>query len=112
MMEYRRMGKSGLQLSALSFGSWVTFASQVQDNTSEKLMQVAYDNGINFFDNAEGYAGGASEIVMGKILKKMGWQRSSFIVSSKVFFGADGGKKNLKPNQTGLSRKHVIEACH
>ncbi|MCB0509344.1 MAG: aldo/keto reductase [Chitinophagales bacterium] len=105
-MEYRRMGKSGLQLSALSFGSWVTFASQVQDNTSEKLMQVAYDNGINFFDNAEAYASGKSEKVMGDILKKMNWDRSSYVVSSKVFWGG-----NL-PNQKGLMRKHVVEAAN
>lgn len=75
-------------------------------------MITAYDKGVNFFDNAEGYAGGQSEIVMGNILNKLGWDRTSYIVSSKVFFGADGGKKNLKPNQTGLSRKHVFEACH
>ncbi|MEZ4977872.1 MAG: aldo/keto reductase [Chitinophagales bacterium] len=106
MMEYRRMGKSGLQLSALSFGSWVTFASQVQDNTSEKLMQVAYDNGINFFDNAEAYASEKSEKVMGDILKKMNWDRSSYVVSSKVFWGG-----NL-PNQKGLMRKHVVEAAN
>ena len=105
-MEYRRMGKSGLKLSALSFGSWVTFGSQIQDDTSERLMQMAYENGINFFDNAEAYASGKSEEVMGQILKKMNWNRSNFVVSSKVFWGGD------KPNQKGLMRKHVIEACH
>lgn len=111
-MNYRRLGKSGLQVSELSLGSWLTFGNQIGDDIAEDLMKLAYDQGVNFFDNAEGYAGGASEIVMGKILKKMNWKRSSFIVSSKVYFGADGGKKNLKPNETGLSRKHVIEACH
>ena len=105
-MEYRRMGKSGLQLSALSFGSWVTFGSQIQDNTSEQLMQIAYENGVNFFDNAEAYASGKSEEVMGQILNKMNWDRSTFIVSSKVFWGGD------KPNQKGLMRKHIVEACH
>lgn len=105
-MEYRRMGKSGLKLSALSFGSWVTFGSQIQDETSERLMQMAYENGINFFDNAEAYASGKSEEVMGAILKKMNWNRSTFVVSSKVFWGGD------KPNQKGLMRKHVVEACH
>jgi len=105
-MEYRRMGKSGLKLSALSFGSWVTFGSQIQDDTSERLMQMAYENGINFFDNAEAYASGKSEEVMGQILKKMNWNRSTFVVSSKVFWGGD------KPNQKGLMRKHVVEACH
>lgn len=111
-MNYRRLGKSGLQVSSVSLGSWLTFGNQINDDVAEELMKLAYDQGVNFFDNAEGYAGGKSELVMGNILKKMGWQRSSFVVSSKVYFGADGGKKNLKPNQTGLSRKHVIEACH
>ncbi|HEY1040586.1 MAG TPA: aldo/keto reductase [Bacteroidia bacterium] len=105
-MEYRRLGRSGLQVSALSFGSWVTFGSQVGDDTAEKCMKIAYDNGVNFFDNAETYANGKSEIVMGNILKKMNWDRSSFVVSSKVYWG---GKL---PNQIGLSRKHVVEACN
>ena len=105
-MEYRRLGKSGLQVSALSFGSWVTFANQIGDNIAEECMKVAYDNGVNFFDNAEAYASGKSEIVMGNILKKMNWDRSSYVLSSKVFWG---GKL---PNQIGLSRKHVMEACH
>ena len=104
-MEYRRLGKSGLQVSALSFGSWVTFGAQIGDDLSEKLMKKAYDSGINFFDNAEAYASGKSEIVMGNILKKMNWDRSTFVVSSKVFWG---GKL---PNQIGLSRKHILEAC-
>lgn len=105
-MEYRRLGRSGLQVSALSFGSWVTFGAQIGDNTAEDCMKLAYDNGVNFFDNAEAYASGKSEIVMGNILKKMGWERSTFVVSSKVYWG---GKL---PNQIGLSRKHVIEACN
>jgi voltage-dependent potassium channel beta subunit len=109
-MEYRRLGKSGLQVSALSFGSWLTFGKQIGDTTAEDLMTVAYDNGINFFDNAEIYARGKSEIVMGEILKKKGWRRDSFLVSSKVFFGLGG--KDLKPTQRGLHRKHVVEACH
>jgi voltage-dependent potassium channel beta subunit len=105
-MEYRRLGKSGLQVSALSFGSWVTFGAQIGDEVATECMKKAYDAGVNFFDNAEAYASGKSEEVMGRILKKMGWERSSFIVSSKVFWG---GKL---PNQSGLSRKHVVEACH
>ncbi len=107
-MEYRYLGKSGLQVSALSFGTWITFGNQIDDNLAEKLMIKAYDEGINFFDNAEVYANGRSEEVMGKILQKVNWDRSSYLVSSKVFFGS-GGKK---PNQTGLSRKHIFEACH
>ncbi len=107
-MEYRRLGKSGLQVSALSLGSWLTFGKQISDEMAETLMVTAYENGVNFFDNAEIYATGKSEIVMGKILAKHKWDRSSYLVSSKVFFG-DGGKL---PNQIGLSRKHVMEACH
>ncbi|UII23583.1 potassium channel beta subunit family protein [Fulvivirga ligni] len=111
-MEYNRLGKSGLQISRLSFGSWLTFGKQIGDNTAEDLMRIAYDGGINFFDNAEAYAGGKSEEVMGEVLSKMGWRRDCYIVSSKVFFGADEGTGNLKPTQRGLSRKHVTEACH
>lgn len=107
-MEYRRLGHSGLQVSALSLGSWLTFGKQISDDVAEALMVAAYERGVNFFDNAEAYAQGQSEIVMGKILAKQNWDRSSYVVSSKVFFG-DGGKK---PNQTGLSRKHIFEACH
>jgi voltage-dependent potassium channel beta subunit len=107
-MLYRRLGSSGLQVSALSFGAWVTFGQQIGDPVAEKLLHTAYDAGVNFFDNAEAYADGQAEVVMGGILKKSGWLRSSYLVSSKAFFGADGER----PNQTGLSRKHLIEACH
>ncbi len=107
-MEYRRLGKSGLQVSTLSFGSWMTFGHQIDDATAEKLMHIAYDAGVNFFDNAEVYANGKSEVVMGNILKNSQWDRTSYVVSSKVYFG-DGRKK---PNQRGLNRKHVFEACH
>ncbi len=106
-MEYRRLGRSGLQVSALSLGSWLTFGKQITDETAEQLMAKAYELGVNFFDNAEIYSRGQSEVVMGKILKNQGWDRSSYLVSSKVFFG-DGRKK---PNQTGLSRKHILEGC-
>ncbi len=106
-MEYKYLGKSGLQVSTLSLGSWLTFGKQIGDNIAEKLMDLAYDHGVNFFDNAEVYAKGESERVMGAILKKKKWDRSSYLVSSKAFFG-DGGKL---PNQTGLSRKHLFEAC-
>ena len=109
-MEYRRLGKSGLQISALSFGSWLTFGKQIENNMAEQLMSIAYDAGINFFDNAEIYSRGESERVMGDVLKKKNWDRSSYIVSSKVFFGTLG--KDAKPNQRGLSRKHIFEGCH
>jgi len=108
-MEYRRLGKSGLQLSVLSFGSWVSFRKQIDDAMADELMGIAYDKGINFFDNAEVYASGDSEKMMGRVLKKKNWERSSFTVSSKVFFG--WRSKLNKPNQSGLSRKHIIEAC-
>ena len=109
-MEYRRLGKSGLQLSLLSFGSWVSFSKQINDKTAEELMSIAYDNGVNFFDNAEVYALGESEKMMGRILKKKKWDRTSFVVSSKAYFGWRG--QNNKPNQTGNSRKHLVEACN
>lgn len=99
-----------MQLSALSYGSWVTFQKQFDDTVADELMGIAYDNGINFFDNAEGYALGESEKMMGRVLKNKNWERSSYVVSSKVFFGWRGA--NNKPNQTGLSRKHIVEACH
>ncbi len=106
-MEYRRLGKSGLKVSELSFGSWITFGNQIENETSEKLMDMAYEAGVNFFDNAEIYAHGKSEEVMGDLLKKRNWSRDSYTVSSKVFFGA-GAKV---PTQRGLNRKHVVEAC-
>ena len=109
-MEYRYLGKSGLQLSILSFGSWVTFHKQIADDTADELMGIAYDNGINFFDNAEVYALGESEKMMGRKLKIKNWDRTSYVLSSKAYFGWRG--ENNKPNQTGLSRKHLTEACH
>ncbi len=109
-MEYRNLGRSGLQLSVLSFGSWVTFRKQIEDSSADELMGIAYENGINFFDNAEIYSLGESEKLMGKVLKMKKWDRSSYVVSSKAYFGWRG--KDNKPNQTGLSRKHLVEACH
>ncbi|MCB0782014.1 MAG: aldo/keto reductase, partial [Flavobacteriales bacterium] len=107
-MRYRRLGNSGLQVSELSLGSWLTFGKQIGDPIAEKLMRTAYEGGINFFDNAEIYARGESERVMGRILKNMKWPRDTWTVSSKVFFGA-GGKL---PTQVGLHRKHVVEGCN
>jgi voltage-dependent potassium channel beta subunit len=107
-MLYRPLGSSGLKISALSFGAWVTFGKQIGNAVATKLLHTAYDAGVNFFDNAEAYADGQAEIVMGGILKKSGWRRSSYLVSSKVFFGWEDDKAN----QSGLSRKHIIEACH
>jgi voltage-dependent potassium channel beta subunit len=105
-MEYRRLGKSGLKVSEFSLGSWVTFGKQVDTGAAERLLGAAYDAGVNFFDNAEGYEAGNSEIVMGKALASLGWRRDSYAVSSKVFWGGE------KPTQRGLSAKHVTDACH
>ncbi len=107
-MEYRRLGKSGLQVSALSYGAWVTFHKQVDIDDAVEIMSVAYDAGVNFFDNAEAYEHGEAEIVMGKALKKLGWSRDSYLLSSKVMFGSVDDRK---PTQWGLNRKHIIEAC-
>ena len=104
------MGKTGLQLSTLSFGSWVTFHKQIDDKVADELMGIAYEQGINFFDNAEVYAAGESEKMMGRVLSKKNWDRTSIVLSSKAYFGWRG--KENKPNQTGLSRKHLTEACH
>lgn len=109
-MDYRRMGRTGLQLSVLSFGSWVSFHKQINDNSADELMGIAYDHGVNFFDNAEVYALGESEKMMGRVLKAKNWDRTSYTLSSKAFFGWRG--KDNKPNQTGLSRKHLTEACN
>ncbi|MEW5922702.1 MAG: aldo/keto reductase [Candidatus Zixiibacteriota bacterium] len=102
-MEYRHLGSSGLQVSALSFGAWVTFENQIQVDEAYEIMKTAYDAGVNFFDNAEVYAGGEAETIMGKVLKKAGWKRSDLVISTKIFWGGKG------PNDRGLSRKHIIE---
>ena len=105
-MEYRRLGRSGLRVSEFSFGAWVTFGKQVGEDDAASIMGAAYDAGINFFDNAEGYEQGNAEIVMGEALNKLGWARDTYAVSSKVFWGG------AKPMQGGLSAKHVTDACH
>tara|TARA_X000001036_G_scaffold240827_2_gene224604 strand:+ start:3033 stop:3980 length:948 start_codon:yes stop_codon:yes gene_type:complete len=105
-MEYRNLGNSGLKVSALSFGSWVTFVNQLGVKTATDCMSYAYEQGVNFFDNAEAYASGESEILMGKILKKLNWSRDTYIVSSKAFWGGE------LPTQRGLSKKHLHDACH
>jgi voltage-dependent potassium channel beta subunit len=108
-MEYRRLGKSGLPVSALSYGSWVTFGNQLTVEKALETMTAAYDAGVNFFDNAEVYALGQSETIMGEALKRAGWPRDTYILSSKVFWGS---VDDPKPTQRGLHRKHVFEACH
>ena len=103
-MTYKRLGGSGLKLSTFSIGSWVTFGGQQDMQTSKQCLLAAHEAGVNFFDNAEAYAGGQAEIVVGEVLKDL--KRSDLVISSKVFWGGDG------PNDTGLNRKHVTEACH
>ena len=105
-MEYRRLGKSGLKVSCFSFGSWVSFVNQLNKDTAKECMAEAYEKGVNFFDNAEAYAAGESEIIMGQALRDLAWPRDRYIVSSKVFWGGE------EPTQRGLSRKHVVDACH
>ena len=102
-MQYNHLGRSGLKVSALSYGSWVTFGDQIDTEQAAECMQIAYDHGVNFFDNAEAYAGGQSETMMGKIIQDKGWDRTDLVLSTKIFWGGDG------PNDQGLSRKHVIE---
>lgn len=102
-MEYRNLGRSGLKVSALSFGAWVTFGPQMNEEIASECMHRAYDAGVNFFDNAEAYADGVAEEIMGAVLAKSGWDRSSYVVSTKIFWGGEG------PNQRGLSRKHIVE---
>lgn len=108
-MEYRRLGASGLKVSELSFGSWVTFGTQLDVDHAVECMKTAFDAGVNFFDNAEAYAAGQSEVVMGAALKKLGWRRDAYCVSSKVMFGC---VHHPAPTQRGLSRKHLTDACH
>ena len=108
-MQYRRLGSSGLQLSALSFGAWVTFGNQVGRGAARDMIAAAWDHGVNYFDNAEGYANGEAERVMGDVIADLRLPRDGFCVSSKVFFGA---AKDPRPTQKGLSRKHVVDACH
>ncbi|MCH7586666.1 MAG: aldo/keto reductase [Chloroflexi bacterium] len=107
-MQYRRLGKSGIRVSELSFGAWVTFGNQIEVTQAVDMMKTAYDAGVNFFDNAEIYGRGKAELVMGEALKKLGWRRDSFLISSKVLWGSI---RNPKPTQYGLHRKHVFEAC-
>jgi voltage-dependent potassium channel beta subunit len=102
-MEYRNLGSSGLKVSALSFGAWVTFGDQFGEDVALECMTRAYEAGVNFFDNAEVYANGEAERLMGAALGKLGWPRSEYLVSTKIFWGGEGA------NQRGLSRKHIVE---
>jgi voltage-dependent potassium channel beta subunit len=106
-MQYRRLGRSGLQVSVLSFGSWVTFDNQLKDDLALECMQAAYDAGSNFFDNAEVYAGGESEAIMGRVIEQLGWQRHTYVLSSKFFWGVHGDVPNMRNT---LNRKYLMQA--
>jgi len=106
-MEYRHLGHSGLHVSAISLGAWVTYGSQVGEEVALECMKVAFDHGVNFFDNAEAYASGRAETVMGNVIRKLGWSRSDLVISTKLFWGGKG--PNRGPNDVGLSRKRIIE---
>lgn len=103
-MEYRYLGSSGLQVSALSLGAWITYGGQVGLDEADECMTTAYEAGVNFFDNAEAYDAGNAELVMGEVIKRRGWKRSDLVISTKFFWGGRG------PNDLGLSRKHIMEA--
>jgi len=105
-MEYRRLGRAGLKLSELSLGAWVTYGGQVGEDVARECMLAAYEAGVTFFDNAEAYANGNAEIVMGNVIKKLGWRREGIVVSTKIFWGGEG------PNDTGLSHKHIVEGMN
>src|SRR5437868_2643784 len=105
-MNYRRLGRTGLKVSELSLGSWVTYGGQVGDEAAKVCMVAAYDAGVNFFDGAEVYAKGEAERSMGRVLKQVGWRRESLVLSTKLFWGGEG------PNDVGLSHKHVMEGFH
>jgi voltage-dependent potassium channel beta subunit len=107
-MEYRHLGKAGIRVSELSFGSWVTFHNQADVSAAVEMMAAAYDAGVNFFDNAEVYAGGKSEEVMGAAFKKLGWRRSSYLVSTKFYWGL---QDNVNEKNT-LNRKRLIEGIN
>ncbi|KAM6258200.1 voltage-gated potassium channel subunit beta-1 isoform 2-T2 [Porphyrio hochstetteri] len=102
-MKYRNLGKSGLRVSCLGLGTWVTFGGQISDEVAEQLMTIAYESGVNLFDTAEVYAAGKAEVILGNILKKKGWRRSSLVITTKLYWG---GKAET---ERGLSRKHIIE---
>ena len=95
-MRYRRLGRSGLQVSVLSFGSWVTFGQQLDTALARDCLSAAFDRGVNFFDNAEVYAGGRSETIMGQAIGELAWPRHSYVISTKVFWGIDGNMRNMR----------------
>ena len=108
-MQYRRLGRAGLRVSVLSLGSWVTYHNQVGADSAVEMMAAAYDGGVNFFDNAEGYAAGRSEEIMGQALKRLGWPRLNYVVSTKFFWGLDRAGEAVNRRDT-LNRKYLMQA--
>jgi voltage-dependent potassium channel beta subunit len=106
-MRYRRLGRTGIKVSVLSFGSWVTFGNQLSGQNAEAILQTAFDGGVNFFDNAEAYAGGESERIMGEAIAKLGWPRHTYLVSTKLYWGLHQDTVNM--NHT-LNRKYLLQA--
>ncbi|XP_031099044.1 probable voltage-gated potassium channel subunit beta isoform X1 [Ipomoea triloba] len=102
-MQYKNLGRSGLKVSQLSFGAWVTFGNQLDVKEAKSILQCCRDHGVNFFDNAEVYANGRAEEIMGQAIRELGWKRSDIVISTKIFWGGPG------PNDKGLSRKHIVE---
>lgn len=102
-MEYRHLGQTGLKVSVLSYGAWVTFGNQLDVKDAKGLLSCCRDAGVNFFDNAEVYANGKAEEIMGHAIRELGWKRSDLVISTKLFWGGQG------PNDKGLSRKHIVE---
>lgn len=114
-MQYRSLGSSSLQLSVLSFGSWITFGTRLDQRGANECLACAYDHGINFFDSAEVYLGGQAERMLGEGIRTLGWPRDGYCISSKVLFGTGDNhdaRNPARPTQQGLSRKHITEACH
>ncbi len=107
-MEFRNLGKSGLVISALSYGAWVTFGDQIGEDAAYDLMKAAYDAGVNYFDNAESYGGGQAEIIMGNVIRRAGWKRQELVLSTKIFWG---NRFIRGVNSKGLSRKHILEGA-
>jgi aryl-alcohol dehydrogenase-like predicted oxidoreductase len=102
-MEYRHLGKTGLKVSLLSYGAWVSFGNQLDVKDAKGILSRCRESGVNFFDNAEVYANGRAEEIMGQAIKELGWKRSDLVISTKLFWGGQG------PNDKGLSRKHIVE---
>lgn len=109
-MEYRFLGRTGLKVSVLSLGSWITYGGHVDDERAFECIKAAYDAGINYFDTSENYSAGAAEVTLGKAIKKYGWKQNDLVISTKLYFGQNNAAEPSRPlNNVGLSRKHILE---